>query len=164
MRIALKIAYDGTKFHGFAIQPNLRTIEGEITNHLRKISKPQNKKNVKIQSASRTDRGVSANENVIVFDSTTPLKETIFPLQAELTDIWIRGIAQVSNEFNPRYAKKRWYRYYLPKKSLDTKKTKQAAQIFLGLWFIPEQSIHTVLYLFPDLFRSVFFSDLKSIG
>ena len=30
MRIGLKFAYDGSKFHGYARQPNLRTIEGEL--------------------------------------------------------------------------------------------------------------------------------------
>ncbi len=132
MRIALKIAYDGTKFHGFAIQPKVRTIEGEISRYLQKISKEKKTQKIKIQSASRTDQGVSAKGNIVVFDINTSFKETIYPLQTKLRDIWIRGATQVSEEFNPRYAHKRWYRYYLPDKSIESYQLKQAGHLFQG--------------------------------
>lgn len=132
MRLALKIAYDGTRFHGFAIQPKIRTIEGEISQCLQKISKEKNTQKIKIQSASRTDQGVSAKGNIVVFDINTSPKETIYPLQTKLRDIWIRGATRASETFNPRYAHKRWYRYYLPDKSIDKHKLKQASKIFQG--------------------------------
>ena len=60
------------------------------------------------------------------------LKEIIYPLQKKLRDIWIRGATWVSDEFNPRYAHKRWYRYYLPDESIDRYQLKQASQLFQG--------------------------------
>ena len=134
MRLALKIAYDGTRFHGCAIQPKIRTIEGEISRCLQTLSKSKEKKpqKIKIQSASRTDQGVSAKGNIVVFDINTSPKETIYPLQTKLRDIWIRGATQVPETFNPRYAHKRWYRYYLPDKSIDNDKLTQASELFQG--------------------------------
>lgn len=132
MRLALKIAYDGTRFHGFAIQPKIRTIEGEITRCLQKISKEKKIQKVKIQAASRTDQGVSAKGNIVVFDINTSPKETLYPLQTKLRDIWILGATQVSEDFNPRYAHTRWYRYYLPDTSIDREKLQQASQLFQG--------------------------------
>lgn len=132
MRLALKIAYDGTRFHGFAIQPKIRTIEGEISRYLQTLSKEKKPHKIKIQAASRTDQGVSAKGNIVVFDIDTSTKETIYPLQTKLRDIWIRGVTQVSESFNPRYAHKRWYRYYLPDKSIDNDKLTQAGELFQG--------------------------------
>ena len=128
MKIALKISYDGTRFHGFAIQPNLRTIEGELTDHLEKITGEK----TTIHTSSRTDQGVSANKNVVAFNITKPLKKTIYTLDTHLRDIWIRAMTPVPETFNPRHAKKRWYRYYLPDTSLDITKMKKAAQLFKG--------------------------------
>jgi len=132
MRLALKIAYDGTKFHGFAAQPKLRTIEGDINRCLQKISKKMISQKIKIQAASRTDRRVSAKGNIVVFDIQTSPKETIYPLQTKLKNIWIVGTTQVSTDFNPRYAHKRWYRYYLPDENIDSDKLKNASQLFQG--------------------------------
>jgi len=132
MQLALKIAYDGTKFHGFAAQPKLRTIEGDINRCLQKISKKMAPQTSKIQTASRTDQGVSARGNIVVCDIQTSLKEIIYPLQTKLRDIWIRGTKRVPDDFNPRYAHKRWYRYYLPDESIDNDKLKHAGQLFEG--------------------------------
>ena len=34
MRLVIKFAYDGKKFHGYARQPNLKTVEGDLINNL----------------------------------------------------------------------------------------------------------------------------------
>src|SRR5260370_16096563 len=52
----LTIAYDGTDFHGWQIQANKPTIQGEIVNVLRRITR----ENVQLHGAGRTDAGVHA--------------------------------------------------------------------------------------------------------
>lgn len=132
MRIALKFAYDGRKFHGYARQPQLKTIEGEIIKTLVKHGFIEDTKESRIRSASRTDKGVSALNNVIAFN-TDSSKEHIFQeLKDDLTDILVYGIKDVEPDFYPRYAKRRTYRYYLKNKNLEIDKVLSAAASFAG--------------------------------
>jgi len=52
----LTIAYDGTDFHGWQIQANKPTIQGEIVNVLRRITQ----ESIVLHGAGRTDAGVHA--------------------------------------------------------------------------------------------------------
>ena len=69
MRLALKIAYDGRAFHGFARQPALRTVEGEVRLALEKSHLVEDPDAANVRGSSRTDAGVSAIGNVIAFDT-----------------------------------------------------------------------------------------------
>ncbi len=132
MRIALKFAYDGRKFHGYARQPQLKTIEGEIIKSLIKHSFIEDTKESCIRSASRTDKGVSALGNVIAFN-TDSYKERIFQeMKEDLTDILVYGIKDVEQDFYPRYAKRRTYRYYLKNENLEIDGVLSAAASFAG--------------------------------
>lgn len=132
MRIALKFAYDGRKFHGYARQPQLKTIEGEIIKSLIKHGFIEDTKESCIRSASRTDKGVSALGNVIAFN-TDSFKERIFQkMKEDLTDILVYGIKDVEPDFYPRYAKRRMYRYYLKNENLEIDKVLSAAVSFAG--------------------------------
>ena len=132
MRIALKFAYDGRKFHGYARQPQLKTVEGEIIKTLVKHGFIEDTKESCVKSASRTDKGVSALSNVIAFN-TDSSKEHIFQeLKDDLTDILVYGIKSVESDFYPRYAKLRTYRYYLKNNDLEIDKVISAAASFAG--------------------------------
>ncbi|KAA0001057.1 MAG: tRNA pseudouridine(38-40) synthase TruA [Thermoplasmata archaeon] len=126
MRIAIKIGYDGTKFYGFARQPNRRTVEGEIIRRLRKAKIIGEDAN--FQYAARTDRGVSAFENVIAFNC----KGDAVNVLKNMDDIWLTGYAIVDKNFNPRYCKKKIYRYYLYNKGYDISRMKKAVKLFEG--------------------------------
>ena len=63
-RVALGIAYDGAGYHGFAAQPNVRTIGGELKYALARIAGRQ----VDVVCAGRTDTGVHALAQVIHVD------------------------------------------------------------------------------------------------
>src|SRR5690625_5332514 len=65
MRIRLDIRYDGTNFAGWAIQPNLRTIQGEIEAALAKIFRVEAPR---LTVAGRTDASVRARGEVAHFD------------------------------------------------------------------------------------------------
>ena len=61
-RVKLTVAYDGTNYHGWQIQPNAVTIEEVLNHHLSELLK----EDIKVIGASRTDAGVHALGNVAV--------------------------------------------------------------------------------------------------
>ena len=133
MKIALKFAYNGKSFYGYARQPNLKTVEGELIKILIKYNIiTKDAKESKFRSASRTDKGVSAFCNIISFDINKLNDNILELLSSDLVNIVVYAIAKVESDFNPRYAKHRQYRYYLNSKDLDIKKIISASSIFTG--------------------------------
>jgi tRNA pseudouridine38-40 synthase len=131
VRHALKIAYDGTKFSGSQRQPEVRTVDGECIFVLRKIGAIRDAKESRFQSASRTDAGVSAAGNVIAFDSAMTKRALLGAFNSRARDVWAWAVAPVPEDFNPRHAKLRWYRYHLSA-LLDVEKADAAARLFQG--------------------------------
>jgi tRNA pseudouridine38-40 synthase len=132
LRYALKFGYFGKDFSGYARQPDLRTVEGEIIKAQKKTTMILDEKTAKFQSASRTDSRVSACGNVIAFNTDFKDTEIIPALNANLDGIWFYGISNVEDDFNPRHAKHRWYRYYLADVKKDINAVKEGAMIFIG--------------------------------
>lgn len=66
MRLRLDLAYDGTDFHGWAAQPGLRTVEGELTSALTTILRLDQP--ARFTVAGRTDAGVHAAGQVVHVD------------------------------------------------------------------------------------------------
>ena len=58
------VAYDGTGFHGFAVQPGQRTVAGVLTDAIAKVVRQP----VELTCAGRTDRGVHAWGQVVSLD------------------------------------------------------------------------------------------------
>lgn len=127
MRVALKFAYDGTKFHGYARQPEVRTVEGDILRALDAIGA----RYLRFRSSSRTDKGVSALGNVIAFDTNFRPEELCGALNSNLEDIYFYGYSRVPLAFWPRYADMRWYRYHLYGEH-DMELLRSLADIFTG--------------------------------
>lgn len=101
-RVKLTIAYDGTNYCGWQIQPNGITIE-EIVN--KALSKLTGEKIVVI-GASRTDSGVHAMGNVAVFDTETtiPPERVAMAVNRILPeDIVVIKSEEVPLDFHPRY-------------------------------------------------------------
>ncbi|MDX6374065.1 MAG: tRNA pseudouridine38-40 synthase [Nocardioidaceae bacterium] len=65
MRIRLDVAYDGTGFHGWAAQPGLRTVEGELAGAVATVLRLSY---VELTCAGRTDSGVHARGQVVHAD------------------------------------------------------------------------------------------------
>src|SRR3954449_11180434 len=65
MRIRLDVAYDGAGFHGWAAQPGLRTVEGELSAALATVLRAPS---VSLTCAGRTDTGVHARGQVVHLD------------------------------------------------------------------------------------------------
>ena len=64
-RIRLVVAYDGTQYHGWQIQPGAVTIEAVLNEALTQLMREP----IQVIGASRTDSGVHARGNVAVFDT-----------------------------------------------------------------------------------------------
>lgn len=101
-RIKLTVAYDGTEYCGWQIQPNGITIE-EILN--REISSLTGEE-IRVIGASRTDSGVHALGNVAVFDTkcSIPPERMAYALNRRMPDdIVIMKSEEVPQDWHPRY-------------------------------------------------------------
>ena len=108
----MTIKYDGTNFHGWQIQNNARTAQGDIENALKKIFQKQN---LNLIGAGRTDSGVHAIGQVanVKIDTSMESEEFKNALNGNLdNDIYISDCLEVDQEFNARFsAIKREYEY-----------------------------------------------------
>lgn len=95
-RVGLVVAYDGTNYSGWQIQPNGITIQGVLNDALTDLLGEK----IEIMGASRTDAGVHALGNVAVFDTSArmPGEKISYALNQRLPeDIRI----QMSKEVEP---------------------------------------------------------------
>ena len=112
-RIKLTVAYDGTNYCGWQVQPNGNTIEAELDRAIFALLKEK----VHVIGASRTDSGVHALGNVAVFDTAARMNASrmSFALNTYLPeDIRIRGSEEVPLSWHPRYQETiKTYRYQI---------------------------------------------------
>lgn len=114
--LRLTVAYDGTRFHGFAENRDVRTVAGVLTNALeRYVRRP-----VDLTCAGRTDRGVHARGQVVTFDVPADLVEGDVALDRLVRavnrmcgpEIAVRDPAVVPHDLDARFsAIARRYRY-----------------------------------------------------
>lgn len=101
-RIKLTVAYDGTNYCGWQVQPNGITVQEVLERCLEDLTG----KKTEIIGASRTDAGVHALGNVAVFDTDMrmPGEKFSFALNQRLPeDIRIEKAEEVPGDFHPRY-------------------------------------------------------------
>ncbi|MBC7100112.1 MAG: tRNA pseudouridine(38-40) synthase TruA [Methanobacteriales archaeon] len=130
-KIALKIAYIGTRFYGFQRQPDLPTVEGELISALQEAGLIEDPKDARFQAAGRTDKGVHSLGNVVTF--FTPYDVHVNQINDILPrDIKVLASASVYYGFKVRYPLKRYYRYILFDDDLDLELMNLAASKFEG--------------------------------
>ena len=126
-RVMLIVAYDGTNYCGWQIQPNGNTIEGELNRALSELLGEK----IIVSGASRTDAGVHSCGNVAVFDTIArmPAEKISYALNQRLPeDIVVQCSQTVPPDFHPRHVKsKKTYEYRIlnrefrdPNRRLDT--------------------------------------------
>ena len=138
-RIALKMGYLGTNYHGFQIQPEseLPTIEGMLFSAFTRLglfeSESGPRRSANYSAAGRTDKGVHALAQVVSFDTAKEVTPRMINSMLP-DDIWVYAIARPYPEFNARRdAKSRKYRYFLfSEPELDLSRMKDASELLIG--------------------------------
>lgn len=146
--IKLVVAYDGTNYSGWQIQPNAVTIEQLLDKAINSLTG----ENIHVTGASRTDAGVHAMGNVAVFktNSTIPGRRWAYAINRFLPDdIVVQASWEVEKKFHPRHCntvktyeykilntpfpfpKERNYSWHVSH-DLNINKMKEAAQILVG--------------------------------
>ena len=109
--IKLTIAYDGSEYHGWQIQPREKTIQGEVTQAISKLVGSE----IQVFGASRTDAGVSAlgQTALIQIDSPIPTENLAKAITDKLpVDIAVTKATEVPKGFDVIGAvKSKLYRY-----------------------------------------------------
>jgi tRNA pseudouridine38-40 synthase len=131
--IKLTIAYDGSKYHGWQIQPGRRTIQGELIEAISELVGWR----VRVCGASRTDAGVSALGQValIQIDSPIPTERFAKAINGRLpVDITVCEVVEVPIGFDVIGAvKRKLYRY-----TIFTGRVQPVLQIS-HCWHIPDK-------------------------
>jgi tRNA pseudouridine38-40 synthase len=110
-RIRITVAYDGTEYHGWQVQPGLETIQS----WLERVASEIEEAPVQVQGSGRTDAGVHAVGQVAAFTLANPipcdnLRKAMNRLLPK--DIRVMAVEEVEEEFHPRFqAKAKTYEY-----------------------------------------------------
>ena len=177
-RIKLVVAYDGTAYCGWQVQPGQETIEGVLNRTLSELLKEE----IKVTGASRTDSGVHSLGNVAVFDtdSRIPPEKISFALNQYLPDdIAVQDSCEVAKDFHPRHCDSRkTYEYrilnrtfplptmrrdtYFFYRKLDVEKMRKAAEVLVGTHdFKSFCSVNTAV---ESTVRTIYELDMKKTG
>ncbi len=100
--IKLTIEYEGSNYHGWQVQPNATTIQGEIVKAIKKVTK----EDVNLIGSGRTDTGVHAKGQVANFitESNIPEDKFSYAINSQLPlDISILKSEEVPMNFHSRY-------------------------------------------------------------
>src|SRR3954471_5635793 len=105
MRIRLDVAYDGAGFHGWAAQPGLRTVEGELSAAMATVLRLPS---VDLTCAGRTDAGVHARGQVVHADLEAA-PEVVERLSRRLNgvlaeDVRVRRCVEAPAGFDARFS------------------------------------------------------------
>jgi tRNA pseudouridine38-40 synthase len=109
----ITLAYDGTGFHGYAANPGVRTVQGELEAVLERLFGSP----VATAVAGRTDAGVHARANVVSFTVDDPVDPD--RLQRSITkllgpEVVAVSVAEAPEGFDARFsATERTYRYHI---------------------------------------------------
>ena len=149
MKYKIVFSYDGSAFLGYAKQPNLKTIQGELEKNLSLILN----ENIILSASGRTDKGVHALNQVASFSTSKKIYDkdkflhSINKLLNE--EIYVKKIAKVKDDFDARFsAIKKEYHYLINlgefeptlrkyqltinDKNFDTNKFIEGSKLFLG--------------------------------
>lgn len=178
MRVQLTVAYDGTNYHGWQLQPNGITIESVLNQALFDLLG----ETITVTGASRTDAGVHSLGNLAVFDTNTriPAEKLSYALNQRLPeDVVVQESKEVPQDFHPRRcASRKTYEYrilnrkfpdptrrrntYFYHYGLDVQKMKEAAQYLVGEHdFKSFCSIHTSA---ETMVRTIYGIEVKQEG
>lgn len=113
MRYFVWFSYDGTRYHGWQIQPNGITVQQELQRVLSMLLRQE----IAVVGAGRTDTGVHARRMVAHFDYEGPydMDNLAYKLDHALPDdISVERVERVADDMHARFsARRRTYHYYV---------------------------------------------------
>lgn len=113
MRYFIRLAFDGTRYHGWQVQPNGESVQAVLERGLSTLLRRE----TSVTGAGRTDAGVHARLMVAHFDVAAPLDEhqLAYKLNKILpSDVSVYGIARVADDLHARFsATSRTYHYFV---------------------------------------------------
>ena len=110
-RVRIRLHYDGTAFHGWQVQPGVRTVQSELEAALERLTT----RPVRTAAAGRTDAGVHATGQVV--SAEVPVKWRPDELRRALNavlpeDVWVEAADAAPADFHARFsATDRAYEY-----------------------------------------------------
>ena len=145
MRYRAEIAYDGTAYGGWQIQPNAVTVQEKLQEALKKLTQ----QDIAVTAAGRTDAGVHALGQVVHFDCDKEFSNIARAINSQLPDdIYVRECVPVNDDFHARYdAGWKYYSYMINTgeydplhrnhvcqlcQNLDLEAMQKAAGVFVG--------------------------------
>lgn len=112
-RYRATVAYDGTDFSGWQVQPGQRTVQSDMEAAIKTLTG----QDVRVNSSGRTDTGVHARGQVVHFDVATriPVARFKLALNSRLSaDVRVRTLQTVAADFDARFsATGKEYRYFI---------------------------------------------------
>lgn len=151
VRIRGDVAYDGKNFSGWGLQPDRRTVQGDIEEAFAQILRTER---TIIQCAGRTDAGVHATGQVMHLDIPVAWQDQLADLAYKVNailedDVVIKSLTHVSQDFDARFAAlTRSYTYFIEEglrnplsrdrvyqhpRYLDVAAIQDASEVLLGL-------------------------------
>jgi len=143
----LIISYDGTNFHGFQIQKDKTTVQGEFQKALDVFTTDYD-----LNYSGRTDAGVHAKAQILSIKTNLKINDKIVNSMNKILgdDISINSLKIATNSFHARYdATQRTYKYFISdfkqkypylnrqsflySKELHIKKLDKVSKLFLGV-------------------------------
>jgi tRNA pseudouridine38-40 synthase len=116
--LKITLAYDGSEFHGWQVQPGLRTVQGTLAECIHRITGEE----VLPQGSGRTDAGVHALAQVasVRLDSPIPERNLVIALNDVLPpSVRVSRVEVVGDDFHARHsAKAKTYRYRIYRKDI----------------------------------------------
>lgn len=120
----LLVDYDGTEFHGWQVQPAVRTVQGDLERALAILAREE----VRTVAAGRTDRGVHARGQVASFhlDAAIPCERWVQGLNGICApDLRVLRLEEAPSGFHARHhARWRLYRYRISLSRSATERTR----------------------------------------
>lgn len=125
--VRLVVAYDGSEFAGFQVQPDRRTVQGTLEDALFAMTGAR----TRVRAAGRTDAGVHALGQIVAFDSACRIPERgwMLGLNHHLPDdVRVQSAALCAPGYHPRFdASRKHYRYLVQQGELRNPLLRQRA-------------------------------------
>lgn len=158
-RVAMGVEYDGSAFHGWQIQEDVRTVQEQLERAIGKVADHE----VRVHCAGRTDAGVHALEQVVHFDTRARRSERSWVLGTNVNsppDVNVLWAKILGSDFHARFgATARHYLYCILSRS-----TRSALMRHRAVWVHRPLDLNLMRQAAADLVGEHDFSSFRALG